>query len=93
MKSWFQRRGYPEDVVRTEMKRIIFNGNSGKSSYKNKGVPFLLNYHPLLKKINYIIRKHIHMLYMNEEVKKVFQPGPMVSFRSPRNLSSYLVRA
>ena len=30
---------------------------------------------------------------MNDEVKKVFQLGPMVSFRSPRNLSSYLVRA
>ena len=30
---------------------------------------------------------------MNEEVKKVFQPGPMVSIRSPKNLSSYLVRA
>ena len=28
---------------------------------------------------------------MNEEVKKVFQPGPMVSFRSPRNLSSYSI--
>ena len=93
MKSWFQRRGYLEDVVRAKMKRIIFNGNSGKSSCENKGVPFVLTYHPLLKKINYIIRKHIHLLYMNEEVKKVFQPGPMVSFRSPRNLSSYLVRA
>ena len=30
---------------------------------------------------------------MNEEVKKVFQPGPIILFRSPRNLSSYLVRA
>ena len=30
---------------------------------------------------------------MNEEVKKVFQPGLMLSFSSPRNLSSYLVRA
>ena len=30
---------------------------------------------------------------MNDEVKKVFQPGPMVLFGSPRNLSSYLVRA
>ena len=93
MKSWFQRRGYPEDVINTEMKKVIFNGNSGKSSNKSKGVPFVLTYHPLLKKVNYIIRKHNHLLYMNEEVKKVFQPGPMVSFRSPRNLSSYLVRA
>ena len=58
-----------------------------------KGVPFMLTYHPLLKKSNYIIRKHIHLLYMNEEVKKVFRPGPMASFRSPRNLSSCIDRA
>ena len=93
MKSWFQRRGYPEDVINTEMKKNIFNRNSGKSSNKSKGVPFVLTYHPLLKKVNYIIRKHSHLLCMNDKVKKVFQPGPMVSFRSPRNLSSYLVRA
>ena len=90
MKSWFQRRGYPEHVINIEMKKVIFSGNSGKSSNKSKGVPFVLAYHPLLKKVNYIIRKHV---YMNDEFKKVFQPGPMVSFRSPRNLSSYLVRA
>ena len=92
MKSWFQRRSYPEDVVNTEMKRVIFNGNSVKSSNKNKDVPFVLTYHPLLTKVNYIIRKHIHLVCLNEEVKKVFQSRPMVSFRTPRNLSSYLVR-
>ena len=93
MKSWFQKRGYPEDVINTEMKKVIFNGNSGKSSNKSKGVQFMLTYHPLLKKGNNIIRKHIHLLYMNEEVKKVFWPGPMASFQSPRNLSSYIDRA
>ena len=30
---------------------------------------------------------------MDEEVKKVFYPGPMVSFRGARKVSSYLVRA
>ena len=30
---------------------------------------------------------------MNEETKKVFSPQPMVSFRSPRKISTYLVRA
>ena len=30
---------------------------------------------------------------MNEEAEKVFTPGPMISFRSARKLSSYLVRA
>ena len=53
----------------------------------------MLTYHPLLKKFNFIIRKHIHLLHMNEEVKKVFEPGPIVSIRSPRNLSSYIVIA
>ena len=80
------------DTENTEMKNMVFNGNFGKSSNKNKGVLFVLTYHPLLKEVNYIIRKHIHLLYMKEEVKKVFQLGPIVSFRSPRNLSSYLVR-
>ena len=30
---------------------------------------------------------------MNEEAEKEFTPGPMISFRSARKLSSYLVRA
>ena len=30
---------------------------------------------------------------MNEETKKVFSPRPMVSFRSPRKIGSYLVTA
>ena len=66
MKSWFQRRGYPEDVINNGMKKVIFKISSGKSDNKNKGVPFALTYHPLLKKVNYIIRKLIHLIYMNE---------------------------
>ena len=30
---------------------------------------------------------------MNEEAQRVFMPGPMITFRSARKLSSYLVRA
>ena len=30
---------------------------------------------------------------MNEELKHLFIPGPVVSFRSSRKISSYLVRA
>ena len=82
------------------MKKVVFTKNFGKSSNKNKDVLFVLTYHPLLKKVNCIIGKHIYLLYMNEEIKKVFELEPMVSFRSPRNLSksprnlsNYLVRA
>ena len=30
---------------------------------------------------------------MNEEVKKAFRPKPMISYRSSRKISSYLIRA
>ena len=30
---------------------------------------------------------------MSEETKKVFSPRPVFSFRSPRKITSYLVRA
>ena len=58
------------DVINTEMKKVFLTGSLAKSSTKNTGVPFVLTYHPLLKKVNSIIRKHIHLLYINYEVKK-----------------------
>ena len=49
--------------------------------------------HPLLKSISKTISKNLYLLNMNEEVKRVFTLESMVSFRSSRKLSSYLVRA
>ena len=43
--------------------------------------------------IDQIINRNLHLLYMDQEVKKVFIAKPMVSFRRARRLSSYLVRA
>ena len=53
----------------------------------------VVTYHPGLKNIDQIINRNLHLLYMDQEVKKVFTPKPMVSFRSGRKLVSYLVRA
>ena len=39
------------------------------------------------------MKKLEHLLYQDESVKRVFTPPPMVSYRSARKLSSYLVRA
>ena len=33
---------YPEDVINTGIKKVVFTGNFGKSSCKNKGVPFVI---------------------------------------------------
>ena len=49
--------------------------------------------HPKLKSTKNVILKYLDLLYMDNEVKRVFTPKPMISFRSARKLSSYLVRA
>ena len=55
-------------------------------------VPFLVTYYLSLNFLHNIIRYDTYLLYMNEDVKNLFIPGPMISFRSARKLSSYLVR-
>ena len=57
------------------------------------GVLFVTTYHPKLKKTVQIVKKLEHLLYQDESVRRVFTPPPMVSYRSARKLSSYLVRA
>ena len=57
------------------------------------GVPFVVTYHPNLKKIVQIMKKLEHLLYQDETVKQVLTLPPMVSHHSARKLSSYLVRA
>ena len=52
-----------------------------------------MTYHPKLKSINKIIIKYLDLPYMDKEVKRVFTPKLVISFRSARKLSSYLVTA
>ena len=60
---------------------------------KSVGVAFVVTYHPHLKNINKIIKKHIKHLYADPEVRSVFTPLSFISFRSVRNLRSHLVRS
>ena len=50
-------------------------------------------YHPRLKDLSSLIKRNLQYLYADEEVKKVFTPAQFVSFRSARNLKSFLVRS
>ena len=95
MKSWFFVRGYPKDLIDSETKKAKFmsknrNTNRGKSL---KAIPVVMAYHPKHKSMNKVILKYLDLLYMDNEVKRVFTPKPIISFQSARKLSSYLVRA
>ena len=92
-KEWFIKSVYPDSVIDKEMKKIRFSEQGQKSKKVEKGVPFVVTFHPLLSKLSSIIHRNLYLLYMNQEVKNAFTPGPIVSYRSARKISSYLVRA
>ena len=95
MKSRFEVMGYPNKLIEQEMEKVEFfkNGSVVRQRDLRKGVPFVLMCHPLFKSMGKIINKNLNLMYMNNEVKKIFTPKPMVSFRSARKMSSYFVRA
>ena len=48
MKSWFPKKGYPENVIDEEMKKVKFSEKGSKKSKESKGLPFAVMYHPSL---------------------------------------------
>ena len=93
MKIWFQKRRYLENIIENEMKKVKFPSCNKAQRKNSKGIAFVVTYHPLLKQFEGILRRNLYLLNMNAEVKQTFTPVPMVSDRSSRKLSSYLVRA
>ena len=95
MKSCFQARRYPNDLVQKEMNKVKFSGHrdKNKAKKKSKGVPLVITFHLLLKDVGNIIHKNLYLLYMDQEAQRVFTPRPMITFLSAWKLSSYLVRA
>ena len=75
------------------MRKVKFSGYTKRNKREKKGVSFLITYHPSPKNIVRIINQNLYVLYINDDVKSVFTMTPMISFRSARNLSSYLARA
>ena len=98
LKNWFFERGYPGGLIDEQLQRVKRKSREellrpkGMDN-KSVGVPFVVTYHPHLKNISKIIKKHIKHLYADPEVRSVFTPLPFVSFRSVRNLRSHLVRS
>lgn len=95
--GWFIKRGYPEQLVNTQLHRVRLHRREGlltrAQNVREKGVPLVVTFHPLLGELGSIVRKHINILYLDLAVKKVFTPPPFVSFRSGFSLKNHLVRA
>ena len=72
--------------------KFNFSKKINPNEKEEKGVPLVITFHPSINCFSEIIRDNLHLLHMNDKVKKVFSPKSMTSFRSTRKLSFYLVR-
>ena len=76
-------------MEKIKFKKQVFSRRGGVT----KRVPLVIKYHPLLKSVCTILYKHLYLLHMDKEVKKVSPVAPIVSFKSAQKINSYLVRA
>ena len=92
-----RRQLWRESTLKTSLiikiKKAKFFPANLQNKKREKGVPFVMTYHPIPNSLNKIIRDNMYLLNMNEEVRKTFSPRPMASFQSARKPSSYLVWA
>ena len=81
MRSWFKKRKYPEDLINSEISKVKFSNLRLKSNDKNhnmKGIVLVLTYCPMLKSLSAVVDKSLSILYMDNEVRKVFTPPPLI---------------
>ena len=94
LKTWFHKRRYPDNLIKEQVEKAFgLTSSDGKNTKKMNGVSLVVTYNPASKNLSQVIRKNLQLLYADKQVKKVFSPAPFVSFRSTRNLKSYLVRS
>ena len=72
MRSWFLKRKYPEKLTDNEIKKVrIFPANL-QNKKREKGVPFVVTYNPIINSLSKNIRDNMYLLNMKEEVQKNF---------------------
>ena len=89
LKTWFRNRGCPDLLIKEQVEKAPrLNPSYEKNSKEVNDVPLVATYNPAFKYLFQVITKNFHLLYVDEEVKKVFSPAPFVSSRITRNLKS-----
>ena len=64
-----------------------------KGKVESSRVPFVITFHPRLRKLGNVLHKHFHLLQSNERLRKSFPQPPMVAFRRLKNLRDMLMHS
>ena len=77
--------------LRNRLIKLFLVSQPSRKNSEN-GIPFVVTYHPKVKKLGKLIKYLFPFLYSDEEVQKVFSSPLMVSYRSARKIKDYIVR-
>ena len=78
--EWFLARGYPEKIVKEQMKWVVFGKTDKTREDSTKRVPIVVTFHPKLTFLVKKIKELSKYLHLNLKVKAVFTPTPMIFF-------------
>ena len=98
LKHYLTKRGYPEQLLDTEIHRAIntpredslLRGDRGR---KEKRIPLVVTYHPSMKFLARTTKRHQITLRSSERLNAIFNLPPLIAFRRPKNLKDLLVHA
>ena len=97
MKGFFKERGFSTMDVEKAHKEVSILHREEVLQYKPKEksnrVPFVITFHPRLRKLGSVLHKYFYLLQSNERLKKAFTEPPMVAFRRLKNLKDSLVHS
>ena len=96
LRTWFEKRRYPRELVANQVAKTrsyVRSENSLNNRRDSDKLPLVITYHPALANVNKIIRKHFHVLTLNDEARNLFRNCPIVSFRNPKTIGNQVVRA
>ena len=73
LKIWFRKMGYPDCLVKEQVERALrVTPSDENTSIKVNGISLVVTYNPAFKNLPQVIRKKLQLLYVDEQVKKVF---------------------
>jgi len=96
--DYFIERGYKRDellktldeVSKISREDLLVENNSVNEDSR---VIFVSDYHPALKQLPAILKKHYHILKKDRKLSEIFAAPPMVAFRKSRCIKDYLVHS
>ncbi|XP_072163921.1 uncharacterized protein [Diadema setosum] len=94
MAGFFERRGYPEQVVKKATRKVSSLSRQEalepRRQRNSDRVPLVLTYHPSTQKLVSTTMDNTHILQEDASTKEIFKEPPLVAYKKDRSLRDLL---